>query len=488
VKPTQGRPNIVWILSDQHRADALGFVSDGIVQTPHLDALAESSITFENAYCQGPLCVPARASLLTQRYVSDHGADDNYWAEGGSTMPTTVQSIRDAGYDTVALGKMHLYRYPPDVDDGREQMTAYGFTETHEVLGKYGNAMGRSAYTDHLSQQGELDAYRDFLNERNPHTRPQLSALGLAGVPHWSTDPAPMASVDHPDRWLGTQAAEWIARRPEETPFMLWVGFPGPHDPWDAPDEYTDLYKDTAIPDPTTTETPVRAEGRFGDLIAEVSDYGSSSTANAATVREVRRHYFAGVTMLDEAIGDILAALEARGRLDDTWIIYTSDHGEMLGDHGLFTKSLFYDGAVRIPLVIRPPGGVERQTVNLLVEHVDLAATLCSIAGATPVPESEGRELLNPVNFELNPVGREFVRSECLGFGMWRWSDCKLVVDEQTNEVAQFFDLKSDPLENINLVNSAPHAARIRRLMEDYVIPTLVESNHRPTRGQTERV
>ena len=112
------RPNIVWILSDQHRAEAIGANSDGVVQTPNLDALMAEATSFDSSYCQGPLCVPARASLLTQRYVSDHGVEDNTWRNGTPGLPTTVQQIRNAGYHTAALGKMHLYKYPPDVADG----------------------------------------------------------------------------------------------------------------------------------------------------------------------------------------------------------------------------------------------------------------------------------------------------------------------------------------------------------------------------------
>lgn len=470
-------PNIVWIMSDQHRADALGTASGGLVQTPHLDSLTRSSVTFDAAFCQGPLCVPSRASLLTQRYVHDHGASDNTWPGDGTDLPTTIQSIRDAGYDTVAIGKMHLYRYPPDVDDGREQMRRYGFSEVHEVLGKYGNAFGRSAYTDHLAERGELDAYRDFLNERNPHTRPRLKNLGLDGRPHWSTDPAPMPVEDQPDRWLGTQAAEWIDRRDDETPFLLWIGFPGPHDPWDAPTEYVDLYRDTVIPGPATSVRPAGVAGRFAELVAEVGDYASAETADAATTEAVRRHYLAGVTMLDDAIGDVLAAIERRGLGQNTWIVYTSDHGEMLGEHGLFTKSLFYDSAVRIPLIVRPPGGVEPRHNSALVEHVDLAATLCSIAGATPVADSAGRPL--PGLTDEADAGRgagperDVVRSECHGFGMWRWRDHKLVIDEQSLEVVQFFDLAHDPHEDENLVHSAEHAPLRDRLMHEVVLPVL---------------
>lgn len=458
------RPNIVWILSDQHRADAWGRASDGLVDTPALDRLAAQGATFTEAFCQGPLCVPSRASLLTQRYVADHGVRDNTWRGFREDLPTTVQAIRDVGYHTVAIGKMHLYKYPPDVADGEPTMRRHGFVEVAEMLGKYGNAFGRSQYTDELEAQGLLQDYRRFLTERNPHSRGSLAASGLDGKPHWVTDPAPMPAQLHPDAWLGSQVVDWIGRYRSARPFFLWVGFPGPHDPWDAPADYVERYERRDIPPPDTVRPPQQQVGRFGDFVREVCDYGSSATATAETIQEVRRHYFGGVTMIDEAIGRIVEALDRRGLMENTWIVYTSDHGEMLGDHGLFTKNLFYDSATRVPLIVRPSGGSAPRRVESLVELVDVAATLVDVAGSTPVPESAGRSLKGAV------VGMPFdsktvVRSECQGFQMWRTENHKLVIDEVTGEPVQVFDLRADPFEDHNLVGVAGHEELVAELV-----------------------
>lgn len=458
------RPNIVWILSDQHRADAWGAASDGLVHTPTLDRLAASGATFDQAFCQGPLCVPSRASLLTQRYVEDHGVRDNTWRGFQENLPTTVQAIRDVGYHTVAIGKMHLYKYPPDVADGEPTMRRHGFVEVDEMLGKYGNAFGRSDYTDELEAHGLLADYRRFLTERNPHSRGSLAASGLTGKPHWVTDPAPMPAALHPDAWLGNRVADWIGRYRSAKPFFLWVGFPGPHDPWDAPTEYVQRYAGTAIPPPHTVQPPQEQAGRFGEFVREVRDYGSSSTATADTIQEVRRHYFGGVTMIDEAIGRMIEALDQRGMLADTWIVYTSDHGEMLGDHGLFTKNLFYDSATRVPLIIRPPGGSAPHRVDALVELVDVAATLVDVAGSEPVAESAGRSLQDAVA-GLPFDGKPWVRSECQGFQMWRSVSHKLVVDEVTGEPVQAFDLRADAWEDHNLVGVVGYEDLVEQLV-----------------------
>jgi len=471
-EPGPARPNIVWILSDQHRADAIGANSDGVVQTPNLDALMAEATSFDSNYCQGPLCVPARASLLTQRYVSDHGVEDNTWRNGTPGLPTTVQQIRDAGYHTAALGKMHLYKYPPDVADGEPIMHEHGFIEVDEVLGKYGNAFGRSPYTDYLAERGQLEAYAWFLEERNPHSRSTLAERGMEGKAHWSTDPAPMAAEDHPDAWLGRRTADWITDYQGDGPFFLWVGFPGPHDPWDAPQEYVDLYSDKEIPLPETLEPPVPGGNSFDRMLDAVADYGSSATADLDTIREVRRHYYAGVSMIDESIGLIMDQLRKRGMLDNTWIVYTSDHGEMLGDHGLFTKTLFYESSVRVPLVVRPPGGQEPRTFSGLTEHIDLAATLCELAGAEPVQGSSGRSFADILRGGSD-WDREVVRSECEGFGMWRTNGYKLVVDESELVPVQLFDLRRDPLENLNRVAEAEYQLVVQNLMTGHVLPDL---------------
>ncbi len=469
--PSEDRPNILWLLSDQHRADSIG-VADGVVQSPNLDALAAEGTRFDAAYCQGPLCVPARASLLTQRYVAEHGVEDNTWRGGREGLPTTVQSIRDAGYHTSAIGKMHLYKYPPDVADGEPIMREHGFVEVDEMLGKYGNAFGRSPYTDYLAEQGHLDAYREFLTERNPHSRPGLSGAGLVGKPHWVTDPAPMPEESHPDRWLGERAANWIRGYSRKQPFFLWVGFPGPHDPWDAPQSYVDRYRDADIPMPASTSPPEIGSGRFGELVASVADYCSSASQGLETIRTVRKHYYASVSMIDDAIGSIFDALKARGLWENTWIVYSSDHGEMLGEHGLFTKTLFYEPSVRVPLIVRAPGGGHPRTFDGMVQHVDLSATLCDIAGGEPVPDSDGRSFAKVLEGS-DRWQRPVVRSECEGFGMWRTERYKIVVDERSMEPVQLFDLVDDPLEDTNLVSEPAAAEVVRSLMDEFVQPDL---------------
>jgi choline-sulfatase len=367
---------------------------------------------------------------------------------------------------------MHLYRYPSDVADGEPIMLEHGFVEVDEVLGKYGNSRSRSPYTDYLAELDLLDAYRDFLDERNPETRASLASKGLVEKPHWSTDSAPMPANAHPDVWLGRRVVDWINRYDHEDPFFLWIGFPGPHDPWDAPAEYIDRYQNTQIPMPRTLVPPVLGNDRFGELVTSVAEYGSSDSADENAIRNVRQNYYASVTMIDESIGLIMSQLQEQGLLENTWVIYTSDHGEMLGDHGLFTKTLFYESSVKVPLIVRPPGGQSPRSFSGLVEHIDLAATLCELAGSNPLADSSGRSFANILHGGTD-WKRDIVRSECKGFGMWRTNEYKIVVDETTLTPVQLFDLHIDPLENVNLVESADHQHIVREFMEMRIRPDL---------------
>lgn len=464
------RPNIVWLLTDQHRADVLGAAGHPVVRTPNLDRLAAEGTLFENAYCQGPLCVPARASLLTERYVRDHGASTNRKAPVAG-LPTMVQAIRDAGYHTTAIGKMHLYPHLPDVADGLAVMRGYGFEEVDEVGGKLASGRVHSAYAEHLADHGLLQTYREFVGSRSPWRRGRSPAPDTA-LPAWTVDPSPLPSAHYLDRWVGDRAVRWIDARADQRPFFLWVGFPGPHDPWDAPAEYVDQYRDIDIPLDSTRRPDVPEDGPLKGFLETFLFYSSSETLTDERVREVRRHYFANVTLIDEAIGRILDALRRRGLDDNTWVIYSTDHGEMLGTHGFLNKMVFYEPSVRVPLIFRPPGGGPARRFGGMVEHVDLSATLRELAGAGELQGSAGQSLAGLLAGRPQD-GRAVVTSENFGFGMWRTGRYKLVVHEQQQLPVQLFDLLDDPDEERNRVDDAGHQEVLDDLMKTYVRPFL---------------
>jgi len=464
------RPNIVWLFSDQHRADVLGAAGHPVVCTPNLDGLAAEGALFENVYCQGPLCMPARMSLLTERYVRDHGVSTNRTAPAPG-LPTVVQAIRDAGYHATAIGKMHLYPHLPDVADGLPVMRGYGFQEVDEVGGKLASGRVKSAYTEHLAEHGLLNAYREFVGARNLWRRGSGTAPD-ALRPAWTVAPCPLPAAHYIDTWVGDRAVQWIDTRGDQQPFFLWVGFPGPHDPWDAPAKYVDQYRDADIPLDSTRRPDVPADGPLTWFLEYFLAQSSTQTLTDERIREVRRHYFANVTLIDEAIGRILDALRRRGLDGDTWVVYSTDHGEMLGTHGFLNKMVFYEPSIRVPLIFRPPGGGPARRFSGMVEHVDLSATLRELAGAGDVRGSAGKSLAGVLTGGPQE-DRAVVVSENFGFGMWRTERYKLVVHEQEQLPVQLFDLLEDPDEERNQVDDPGHKAALADLMRTYVQPFL---------------
>jgi arylsulfatase A-like enzyme len=273
----------------------------------------------------------------------------------------------------------------------------------------------------------------------------------------------------------------WIEEYDRDEPFFLFVGFPGPHDPWDAPREAVDRYRDVEISMPASTTRPtVEGTGNYRHLLNSFLWVSDSATMSDDAIRGMRRAYAADVSVIDHAVGLMVDALERRGLLDDTYILYTSDHGEMAGNHGLMSKCVLYEPAVRVPLIVRPPAGCAPRVVDGLVEHVDVPATLRHIAGAPDVQASAGRSFLDCVRNGGPLDGRDVVVSENWGFASFETERYKIVVDEDALAPCQLFDLVEDPAEDRNLLGEPDAAGTVEQLMEAHVRPFLATTPVRP--------
>ncbi len=475
-------PNILLLMPDQHRADILGCAGDPVVRTPNIDRLASEGIRYEDVHCQGPLCMPARASFLTERYVRDHGVFENGW-DTPTDLPTFLHSLREVGYHTACIGKMHLWvhgrrgpngRRTKDARDRAGQMHAYGFDEPIETVGKLASVNINTEYSDHLAARGLLETYRSFVQKRN-------YGPGTEHLPNSATGSIPLPPEDYIDAWHGDRVVRWIEERDGDRPWFLWVGFPGPHDPWDAPAEYVDLYRDVAMPTPGTLRRPdVPASGPFRDFIEFfLWTHSSSETLSDDRIEDIRRYYYADISVIDDAVGKIRDALVKKGIDEDTWIIYTSDHGEMMGEHRMLMKMVFYDQATRVPLIIRPPKGTAAGVVPGLVEHMDVSATIRGLAGAGGQQTFEGRDLLGGGG----EPSRSVVYSENYGFAMVRTDSHKLVFHEDTLEPSQLFDLAEDPTEDQNLLDDPSAREVLDELLETRVRPFLAGGRRKPGPG-----
>lgn len=482
-------PNILVLMPDQHRADILGCAGDPVIRTPNIDRLAAEGTRYDNVFCQGPLCMPARASFLTERYVRDHGVFENRW-DTPVDLPTFLHSLQAVGYHTACIGKMHLWVHGARdsqgrrlVDDARSQasqLQSYGFTEPIETVGKLAAVNIGSEYGDHLAERGLLATYREWVSQRMYGGGVQTNAETL---PNWSTSSIPLPTEDYIDAWHGRRVERWLEEREGGQPWFLWVGFPGPHDPWDAPAEFVDIYRDVAMPMPSTLRRPdIPAEGPFADFLSFwVWNHSHSATFTDDQVQEVRRYYYANVSLIDEAVGRIRATLERTGQAENTWIIYTSDHGEMMGEHRMLMKMVFYEPSVKVPLIIRPPRGAAGGVVHDLIEHLDVPATVRAIAGAGGAESFEGRAL--PLDGSRPDGGRPVIYSENYGMAMVRTDRHKLVFHEDSLTPGQLFDLAEDPDEDVNLLEDPTAAAALAELLETRVRPFLAGGRVKPGPG-----
>ncbi len=455
------RPNFIIIMPDQHRADILGCAGMP-VKTPNLDRLASEGVRFANTFTQSPLCVPARASFLVGRYVHETKVYTNkiFLHESNPEMIKTsfLNILKENEYETIDIGKMHLVRHKAKGHrariDGKDlrhvdhvknhvpEMKEMGFTEVQEVCGKMECFGVGSAYTDALK---ENNLYEDFANH-------------LTKFPMKYADPMPLPEKYYIDSFVGDMAINWLNKYSNDSdsknPFCLFIGIPGPHDPFDCIKEYVDLYnpEDIEVMDEEIKEM----KRPFPGYISLSRGISSSKTVSKEYIKKCRAAYYGNVTLIDKKVGEIRDILEKSGLLDNTWIIYTSDHGEQLGDHKLFMKFVFYRSSVQIPLIIRPPKGMKGKVVENDVELIDIPATILDILRIKLPPEHRGKSLMP---FLLNTKNRDYQHKDLIisqvgNYAMGVTKDWKFVVDSSSGKLLELYDRKNDYYENNNLVRT----------------------------------
>lgn len=452
-----GKPNVILVLADQWRPDALSVLGHPDVQTPCIDALAADGMVFNQTVTQSPVCVPARMTFLTGRYTHQLGIFSNkkgLWPED----PNFVRAVRDAGYITANRGKLHLFwRHDNELLMSDFLLKRFGFTDPFETTGKCSEGRLRaSAYSEHLRRIGKLEPFFKDLWFRT-RTRPLHVAYG----------PSILEEDDHIDAWLMERGREFVAAHAEDTkPYFLWLGPPGPHDPFDPPGRWATMYDPAKIKDVGLREfSPIPSARATAERIG-VKD------APDDEIRRMRAMYYGNVSLIDYKIGQIADELKKQGRYDETWIIVTADHGEFLGDYNLTRKSLFHRCADQVPLVIKPPksyGKCPRGTVsNALVQLFDVATTIREIAGGE-LPGDRGQSLL-PILSGDAPLERhrDLASAQIGREAMCRDERYKIVFNRGDGDrIDAFFDLREDPRE-LNNLGASPQA---RAFMKEKVEP-----------------
>ena len=361
------RPNLLLILCDQLRWDALG-CSGGVSATPHVDGIARDGTTFTQCVAAAPQCVPARIALATGRYPHMTGIWENGEVQLAPDTPTWMSALRAAGYRTAMIGKAHLHPHSGDLRDREPLMHALGYDDVDEIPGPTACMTTGSHMTALWDRLGWLERYREDLRDRFEREP-------------WVARPSVLPLELYADVYVGTRSAQWLVDLPATTPWFLTVGFSGPHDPWDAPEPYASRYDPAAMP--AARPAPVDAAPRpQGELDTHAHDQRQRLRFTDHDVARLRANYAGKVTLIDDEVGRVLAAVRARGELENTLVVFTSDHGEMSGDAGLLYKSTFLDGAARVPLIVRIPS-VEARGVRCdgPVEGFDVAGTLADYGG-----------------------------------------------------------------------------------------------------------
>lgn len=420
------RPNILLITTDQQRYDAAGSAGPSFLRTPHYDHLCREGVTFSAAYADCPICVPARVGIMCGRYVFGHGMPGNGLT---SDLPAMQRDrllpslLRAQGYQTAAIGKMHFW----------PQRARHGFDEML-IPDDYYRHMHRLGYATPQPMHHGLGQ-----NELYP---------GLATVPEGLT----LTS------WIAEQCVEYIRERRDPTaPFFLWCSFSKPHPPLDPPEPYYSMYRNCPIPEPVYGDW---SEGeRCPAAFARMREKQSFDLVPPEVIREARAAYYGLITQIDYNMGRVFSALQDLGLFDDTLILYTSDHGEFLGDHHAGAKSFFHEPSAHIPYVLRLPKSWDNRQAGAVVPtpvtHADILPTFLAAAEGAPPAEVDGLnlvalargELARPRQF-LEAMAGSMAEPTHLSMTDGRWK----YMYYPEGAVEQLFDLATDPLELRNLV------------------------------------
>lgn len=376
------RPNIVLIVADELRGDCMGFAGHPDVKTPYLDSLAAAGVYWPGAYSACPSCVPARAVLhtgLSPRHTGRVGYRDCVEWNYGCTL---AGELSKAGYYTQCVGKMHVHPL--------RNYLGFCNVELHDGYLHYARFPG----ADYQANQQVADDYFHWLKSEKGAGY-DVTDSGVE-CNSWVARPWPYEEKYHPTNWVASRSIDFLRRRDPRKPFFLMASFVRPHAPYDAPAWYFDLYKGKAL------RPPVQGDWDRRDWLARYGRSYNSATgpSDPELIRQQQAGYYACITHLDHQIGRIWMALVEQGLRDDTVILFTSDHGEMLSDHCWCHKSLPYQGSIQVPMLLSGPQryiGNGGRIDDSLVELRDVMPTCLELAGAELPPHLDGHSLLRPV-------------------------------------------------------------------------------------------
>lgn len=446
----QQHPHIILIMTDQHRGDAMGCMGNDQVISPNLDALASEGTLFMNGYSSCPSSTPARAGLLTGLSPWHHGllgygkVSPKYTFE----MP---KMLREAGYYTFGIGKMHWY----------PQRTKHGFNGT--LLDESGRIEDENFTSD----------YRQWFQIQAPAQNPDLTGIG------WNDHSAGNYKLDenlHPTYWTGEMACEQIRNYTNnDTPLFLKVSFARPHSPYDPPQRFLEMYKDTKISAPLIGDWCEKyAKLLDPEKAAPDAPYGNFGSEYAINSK---RHYYANITFIDEQIGRVIQALKDKGMYDNALIIFVSDHGDMMGDHYHWRKTYPYEASTHIPFIAKWPASehIVPGKVKEVVELRDILPTFLEVADEKIPAEMDGRSLVSLAKGTENNWRKYLDLEHATAYSSDNYwcaltdGKIKYVWKFHTGE-EQLFDLTKDPNELHNAANDKKYKKKLEEMRAAMVL------------------
>lgn len=510
------RPNFVFFITDQQRADWLGCYGHPVLKTPNIDSIAQKGVRFDNFHAASPVCMPNRASLLTGRYPSLHGLRYN-----GCVLPETantfVAQLADAGYKTAAIGKSHLQPFTALAPMGRkvsdihstpeawrierpehyeEEPSNYQSTDRYDIKTPYYGYDHVDMVTSHGDRCG--GHYGQWFREKAKNWKalhdPENELEHAYSCPQAYRTPVPEEL--YPTAYIRDRAIDYLqARQDDESPFFTFISFPDPHHPFNPPGKYWDMY------DPDDFDVPVPFEAHNNPtppmkwLYENWKGDGGQSTPQTAMmveeqqIKEAMALSAGMMACIDDAVGDILRTLEETGLMDNTVVCYNSDHGDYMGDFNMLLKgALPFRSITRVPFIWSDPENREERSSEALCSTVDLAATILERAGLSPFNGNQGQSFLAATQGHDGPREEALIEyndgGKRLGFDKparvrsivtkeWRYSVYK---DQEWGEL---YDLIGDPTETMNLWDSAEHQhirARLAERLNHHLIAQMDES------------
>jgi len=430
------RPNILFIFSDQHSPFFFGHEGHPVQRTPNFDALSREGVVFGQAYCQNPLCVPSRASMMMGKYSRNIGLYENRHIMP-SNYPTIPNLLGNAGYKTCVIGKTHI---------NGEQF--HGFSQR-----PYGDLFGQAHQPDPARNESEA-GFGDIIGDAGP-----------TGIPLAMTQTE--ICVAETVKWLQ------INRKSIE-PFFLCVNFEKPHFPINPPKRFFDYYIDkVTLPVPPSDRTYEEAVP-FVVRAAENNGMLRGHDADPEALRKTLAAYCGCVEWVDDAVGRIIDALDYMGLGEDTIVVYSTDHGEMAFQKGFWQKTVFFDGSARVPLIFRCPGRIAGgRRWDLPVGLIDLMPTFCAAAGAAAPEEGDGVDMSEYL-LHGKKINRTEIYCESVVLKEPEHAGCMLRTDRwkycfYLDGAEELYDMETDPMEDKNLIDYAVHATLVKSLREKVV-------------------